>query len=219
MSKRSVVLAAAVLLLPGSASGQSLGAAVHAGTLGLGAEAALGLGGVVVIRGGAGLLPLEVDGTLDDIDLTLEFPRTWYNAGVDLYLTNVVRIGGGMLWKPDDVLLSGTPTTSWDVGGRTFTPEELGTLSGLIDSGQRAPYVLIGFGKHTSSGVGLSLDIGAAFLKDPAVSLTSEGGTFSDGVELQTRLDAEARNFEEDAPAYMNIWPILNLGLRFGLGG
>lgn len=220
MPTRPLVLGLTLLcLLPTGAAAQSLGVAARGGTLGLGAEAALGLGDRIVIRGGTGLLPLEVDGRFDDIDLTVEFPRKWYNVGVDLYLTGAMRIGGGMLVKPDDVGLSGTPATSWNIGGRDFTREELGTLVGRIDSGRRAPYVLLGFGRHTASGIGLSLDIGAAFLQDPSVSLNSDGGTFADDAEMRSRLDAEARAFEEDAPGYMDIWPILNLGLRIGLGG
>lgn len=201
-----------------SASGQALGVAARVGTLGLGAEAALALGDRLVVRGGLGLMPLEVDGTVDDIDLTFELPRTWSNVGVDLYLSDIMRIGGGFLFKPDDVTLTATPTVPQDIGGQEFTPEQIGTLLGSLDSGDRAPYALIGFGKHTSSGIGLSLDLGAAFFQETRVTLDAEGGTLSDEPAFQDRLDAEARNFEEDLPTYIDIWPILNLGLRIGVG-
>lgn len=221
MRTRSVLLATLALLLTVSvsATAQGVGIAARAGTLGLGGEAALGLGDRLVIRGGVGVLPWEVEGTIDDIDLTLELPRTSYNVGADLYLTDAFRLGGGMLFRSEDVLVSGTPTTTWNIGGRDFTPEELGTLRGRVASGPRAPYVLLGFGKHTSSGIGLTLDLGAAFLDEPDVALDSEGGTFSDEPELRARLDAEERTFEEESPAYLNLWPILNLGLRIGVGG
>ena len=49
---------------------------------------------------------------------------------------------------------------------RLVTPQALGTLTGVVDSRSQAPYVLIGLGKHTSAGMGLSVDLGVAFLGD-----------------------------------------------------
>ncbi|MEX2465945.1 MAG: hypothetical protein WD995_03495 [Gemmatimonadota bacterium] len=216
--KAFAVAAVVALTLPQTSAAQGFGVAARAGTLGLGAEAGFGLGERLVVRGGLGLMPFEIDGTVDEIDLTLELPRTWYNLGVDLYVTGVMRIGGGFLFKPDDVMLSATPTTSQDIGGQEYTPEQIGTLIGSLDSGNRAPYVIIGFGKHTASGVGLTLDLGAAFFQETLVTLDAEGGTLSNNPDFQDRLEAEARNFENDLPRYIDIWPILNLGLRIGVG-
>ena len=94
----------------------------------------------------------------------------------------------------------------------------MGPVTGSGTSKERAPYVLIGFGRHTDRGFGLSLDIGAAFTGDPGVTLDATGGTYPDQDELDARLDAEARNFENDMKTYLRIWPILSLGLRLGLG-
>ena len=218
---RSKFLWAAALValaVPHSVAGQAFGVAARAGTLGIGAEGALGVGNRLVVRGGLGLLPIEVDGTFDDIDMTVELPRTWYNLGVDLYLTGVLRVGGGLLFKSDDVTLTATPTTSQDIGGQQFTPAEIGSLVGTLDSGKQAPYVLVGFGKHTSSGIGLTLDLGVAFQKETRVTLDAEGGTLSDDPSFQDRLDQEAQDFQDDLPKYIDLWPILNLGLRIGVG-
>jgi hypothetical protein len=212
----AVLVASCALAQP--AASQALGVAARAGTLGIGAEAGIGLGNRLVVRGGLGLMGLDVDGTVDEIDVTFELPRTWSNIGLDLYLTDIVRIGGGFLFKPDDVTLMATPTTPQDIGGQEYTPEQIGTLLGRLDSGGRAPYAIIGFGKHTASGIGLSLDLGAAFFESTRVTLDSEGGSMSNDPGFRDRLDAEARNFEEDMPRYIDIWPILNLGLRIGLG-
>ncbi|MDZ7781004.1 MAG: hypothetical protein U5R14_13875 [Gemmatimonadota bacterium] len=219
---RTGLLALALVIagsFPQAATAQALGVAARGGTLGLGAEAAIPLGNRLVVRGGIGLLPFEIDGTLDGIDLTLELPERWSNIGLDLYLNEVMRLGGGFLFKSDDVTLRATPAAPQDLGGRTFTPEEIGTLTGVLESENRAPYILVGFGKHTSSGIGLSLDLGVAFMNDTRVSLDAEEGTLVDDPEFRERLDAEARSFEEDLPRYMEIWPILSLGLRVGLGG
>ena len=143
----------------------------------------------------------------------------WFNVGVDVYLGGSFRIGGGVLFKSDDPRVEGNFTTDQDIGGRSFTPAELGTLTGVLSSRDRAPYALIGFGNHISSGIGLFLDLGVAFLGEPEINLYATEGTFLDRAELNSRLAAEARDWEESAGSYLNYWPIFNLGVRIGLGG
>lgn len=217
MKKTILVLAAAGLgVLPCAAAGQGFGVAARVGTLGAGVEAALSVSNSVVLRGGYSRMPLDVDATIDDVDVTISLPETFYNIGVDLYVTGALRIGGGLLFKPDDFLMTSEFTENQELGGQVFTPQEIGTLTGQLDVGGKAPYVLIGFGKHTSSGIGLALDIGAAFFKQPSVSLDSNG-TAAAGV-IQPELDREAQEFEDTIPTYLKIWPILNLAIRFGIG-
>lgn len=213
----SALLALTLALSPPSVSGQ-LGVAARAGTLGIGAEAAIGLSERLVVRGGFGLTTFDVSTTFDDISVDLELPESWYNAGLDLYLNGAFRVGAGVLFKSDDPTVTGRLEGPVDIGGRTFTAEEIGALTGVLDSNEQAPYLLLGFGKHTSSGFGLSLDVGAAFTGDADVTLDAQGGTFSDQAELQSRLDQEAQDFEDDMKTYLRVWPILSLGVRLGLG-
>ena len=217
--KATLVLALVVSAgLPHRAEAQRLGIGGRVGLLGVGPEVAIGLGERVVVRGGMGLMPLEPSMTLSDIDVTFELP-TWYNVGVDLYVTSAMRLGAGFLFKSDDPRFTGVFTTDQDIGGQTFTPQEIGTLIAVIDSEGQVPYALIGFGNHTAPGVGLFLDVGVAFLGAPDFRLSAEGGTLSDDSgPFRTALDAEAAQFEEDAGRYLEFWPIVSLGLRIGIG-
>jgi hypothetical protein len=217
---RSLVALALALSLgsltdPASAQGVGFGARV--GTLGLGAEAAVGLGDRVVARGGVGLNPWDPDISLSEIDVTLELP-TWYSAGLDVYLNGALRLGGGVLFKSDDPTLSAVFTQDQEIGGQTFTPQEIGTLVGVIDSRDPVPYALIGFGKHTSPGVGLFIDLGVGFLGEPDFQLDAVGGSLnSQSGPLRDALDTEEQEFEDDAGSYLKLWPILNIGLRIGV--
>lgn len=196
--------------------GQGLGVGGRVGTLGIGGEAAVELGDRVVLRGGLGLTPFEPKATLDEMDVTLKLP-TWYNAGLDFYLNGAMRIGAGILFKAEDPSLVGRFNSPQDIGGNTYTPQEIGTLTGVIDSSDRVPYVLLGFGKHTTPGIGLFIDLGVAFLGDPEVRLESSGGTLSNDPAMQDALDREADNFERDMRTYLRFWPILSIGLRIGV--
>lgn len=212
-----VVATAAAATTPAAATGQ-LGVAVRGGTLGIGGEIALGLTHRLVVRGGVGRTSYVVTTTFDDVRMEVDLPENWYNAGVDLYLNGVVRLGGGVLIKPENPSMVGRLEESVDLGGQTFTPQEIGMLTGTIASKERAPYVLVGLGKHTDGGLGLSVDVGAAFTGEPRVTLQAAGGTYPDQAELGARLEQEARNFEADMKTYLKIWPILSLGLRLGFG-
>ncbi len=227
--KRSLlaVAVAALVVLPGALDAQGIGFAGRAGTLGIGAEGALGLSDALVIRGGLGLMPLELKnpgfwepGT--DVDLTLKLPKTWYNLGADLYLGSGFRIGAGMLFKPDDPTLTGslTGSASIEIGGTTYTASDVAEVVGTLEAKSSAPYALIGFGKHTSSGIGLFLDLGVALLGDPEVSLEATSGNQAiiNSADFQSRLRAEEQNIEDEVGTYLRYWPIINIGIRFGIG-
>lgn len=218
MLKRAFAFSMVVLsTAPAAATAQGLGLGGRVGTLGLGGELAIGLTDRLVIRGGVGLVPVEPTMTFGDLDVTLSLP-TVYNVGVDLYLNSALRIGGGMLFRSRDPRVTGEFNEPQDIGGTTFTPAELGTLTGVFDSSDSAPYVLLGFGRHTEEGVGLFVDFGVAFMGDPDVRLDASGGSRDPSTDatLRDALDREAAEFEDDMRGYLKIWPILSLGVRLG---
>ena len=223
MRKRFVVLAAAALTVgPAALSAQGFAIAGRVGSLGLGAEAALGLSPMLAVRGGLGLMPLEPTATIDDIEFTVGLPDTWFNIGADVYLGSGFRIGGGMLFKPDDPTLVGelTGTASIEIGDQVYTSTEVAQLDGVLDSKDQAPYVIIGFGRHAAPGVGLFLDLGAAFLGEPEVRLDASGDPAIVGsTEFQAELRKQEQRTEDDLGSYLKLWPIVNFGVKIGLGG
>ncbi|MGE0160234.1 MAG: hypothetical protein AB7T31_12560 [Gemmatimonadales bacterium] len=211
-------LVTSFVLFTDGAAAQAFGFGARIGTLGVGGELAVGLGEQVVARAGIGWNPWEPETSLDEIDVTAKLP-TWYSAGLDLYLNGALRLGAGVLLKPDDPTLSAVFTQNQEIGGQTFTPQEIGTLVGVVDSKDHVPYVLVGFGKHTAAGSGLFLDIGVAFMGEPDFQLDAvDGSLSSQSGPLRDALDDEEQRFEDDAGAYLRFWPILNLGFRIGVG-
>lgn len=219
----AVVTAAALVAAPAALAAQGFGVAGRVGTLGIGAEGALGLGPSFVVRGGLGLMPFTPSTTIDDIDFELSLPETWFNVGGDLYLGGSgFRIGGGLLVKPDDPTLVAelASGSNIEIGDREYTSTEVSSLEGTVDSRNTAPYFLIGFGKHTSSGIGLFLDLGAAVLGEPEVRLTAEGNSaVVNDPQFQAELRKQEQRTEDDIGGYLNFWPIINVGVKIGLGG
>ena len=216
--RNAITLTLACAALAEGVAAQGFGLGARIGTIGLGGEAAVALGERVVVRGGVGFNPVDFDQTFGEIDVTAELP-TWYNIGLDAYLNGALRFGAGVLFKPDDPTLIGVFTQDQEIGGQTFTPQQIGRMVGVIDYKDQVPYALIGFGKHTAPGVGLFVDFGLAFMGEPEFQLDAVGGSLnSQSGPLRTALDAEEQEFEDDAGSYLRFWPILNLGLRIGVG-
>lgn len=230
MRKSALVLTVATLVaLPAAATAQGFGVAARAGTLGIGAEAAVGLSSSLVVRGGLGLMPLTVDATRfwdvgQGVTADLKLPKSWYNIGVDIYPGGgSFRIGGGMLYKPDDPTITGKAdaTASFDIGGHTYTASDVAEIKGALSSKSSAPYVLIGFGNHTKSGLGLFLDLGVAFMGEPTVTLeaTSGNSTIINSTQFKDNLEAERQKLENDLPTWAKkYWPIANIGIKLGVG-
>ena len=81
MKKRVLAFGVAALIAaPVTLSAQGLGVGVRLGTLGFGAEGAVGLGEMVAVRAGVGLFPIETDASKfwDDImAVNGTSARTW----------------------------------------------------------------------------------------------------------------------------------------------
>ena len=213
----TIILLAAQLALPPAASAQ-VGVGIRAGTLGLGADVAFALSPNVQVRGGGAIQPWNPTFTISDIEYTVNLPGTFVNIGIDLFpIGGGFRIGGGLLYEPDDISISGEFTGNVDIGGRSYTGSEVGTLTGTVSSKATAPYAMIGFGKHASSGIGLFLDLGAAFVGKQELTLTATGAVASNP---QFIADLEGERLDaEDSLNKAKIYPMVNLGLRIGVGG
>lgn len=228
MRKALMVLGLIATLVPAGLAGQGFGLGVKAGTVGIGVEGALALGSMVNVRAGGALVPINFDATLEDIEWSIDLPSSYLQVGLDLYPTGGgFRLMGGLLYKPDEAELEASFTQPQEIGGREYTAEQIGTLVGSIESSSLAPFLGIGFGKHTSSGFGIFADLGLAFLGDPELLLEQVGGSLSaeERAEFEDRLETERREVEADLQAdefpqrLLKTWPFVQVGLRIGLGG
>ncbi len=219
---RAKLLAAVALtvftLLPSTASAQ-IGIAGRVGTIGLGGDVGLGLSPNLMLRGGVGIQPINPTATISDIKFGLNLPSSFMLAGLALFPGGGgFRLEGGVLYKPDDTTLDGTYTTSQEIGGHTYTPDQIGTLSGRAAASKSlAPYAMIGFGKIAAKGIGLFLDLGAAFTGDQSLTITSNG-QYANNAQFKADLEQERQKWEDDLNKY-KVYPMVNLGLRIGVGG
>lgn len=215
--KRMMTTAAVLLVLSAAATqGQSIAVGGRAGTLGLGAEAAVGIGQRLGVRAGFGVIPMKPTGTFSDVKYEVEPPSPLMTLGLDFYLTKGLRLFGGVLMGADTTTIIGEYTGTVQIGDQTYTGSQVGTLTGGVEANSLAPYAGIGFGHYFGSGLGLTLDLGAAKL-DPQLTLVA-GGPIKNDATFQANLEKERQSTQDDLDKYAKWYPVINLGLHISLG-
>lgn len=211
-----VTLALVISLAPTGASGQSFGFGVKAGTLGLGADAAIGLHDRIALRGGFGVFPFTPRLTYSDIEYDMELPSPQFTGTADIFLIGGLRLTGGLLVSTPDFVLKSDLTNvgSVDIGGVQFDGSDVGLVSGAVVNKDVAPYVGLGFGRIAKRGLGFFVDLAVAFQGEPAVGLAATG-PIKDDPNFQSALRAEEQALAEDIKL-AKYYPILSLGLSFG---
>lgn len=211
----SALVAALAALAPSALSAQGISIAPKVGTTGLGGDIVVGLTPKLAIKGGVGFIPVTYEGDFDGNDYTVEPPPLYGTVALDIAVAGPLRIMGGLLYRSEDILFDTEVTGSIEFNGETYT--ESGVITGAVTSSTVSPFLGLGLGGVIGPGVGLYIDAGVAFTGDPGVELSATGDVT--GVPgFQEDLEAERRSIEDDIGEYYRYWPVLNIGLKFGIG-
>ena len=125
------------------------------------------------------------------------------------------RLSGGLLVNRNEFSAQAGFTTPQLIGGRTYTPAEIGTLRSNIGFPGLAPYVGIGWGNAVEEGRrwGFVIDLGVVFQGSPDVSLTADGGLVADPI-FQADLAREREELAEGLDAF-RYYPVIALGISY----
>jgi len=216
-SSRVWVLAVCLCtVIPAPGLGQGVGGSVHLGTLGLGGRITLPLLGSVNLRGGVDFQPVDLTRNHSDVTYDLSLPSPSVSALLDWHPgRSGFRLSGGASYFVNELELRGTPFTDVDIGGQSYPAAQIGSLIGSLGTAQVAPYAGIGWGDATGAGLGLTADIGVAIHGTPDVALRATGPIAGNSV-FQADLESEIQDINDEIKAF-KLYPILNLGLSFGL--
>lgn len=190
---------------------------VTAGTSGVGAEAQFAIGSIFVLRGAVDTLGFDLDETYDDVAYSGRLDFDTVGAFVDLHpLANGFFISGGAYIGQRNIGLNATPSAPVSIGGQTFTPSQIGTLTGEIKLQDVAPFAGFGFDNTftRTSRWGFRALAGVAWSDKPEVGLSASGGTLSNDAAFRARLADEARAIQSDVEDY-GFYPIVQLGLNY----
>ena len=226
---RSVVLLILLASLPASgrpalALQGNISVGGRVGTLGMGAEVTVALNERVAIRGGIGFLGFEIDVTersnlAGNRTAELSLPGALLTVGAERSF-GVLRGEAGLLMRSGDPAYEITygGGASIDIGGGYYRQPDVSTLTTTLVSGSIAPYALLGFAPTLSRGIALLVDLGAAFPLDAGLEMSATGdAAVLNSSGFRADLETERRDAEADAGAFLNYWPIISIGLRYGL--
>jgi hypothetical protein len=193
------------------------GMGLKGGTLGLGLEFTGAVNHWFGLR--ATLDQYDYSKTFDKEDITYDGKLKVGGYGVlaDFFPSHTqFRLTVGVLKNRNKIDLTSNPTSDTTIGDNTYTPAEIGTLTGDMTFRSGVPYFGVGYGNAARSKhrVGFVLDVGVEPQGSPQMTLAASGGGVS-----QSDLDKEAAKVENDTKNF-KLWPVIALGIsiRFGRG-
>lgn len=179
--KRALTLLIALVAI-GTVQAQGLAIAVKAGTMGPGVDIAYPIGQKLVIRAGGSFLNVSRTQTESDEEVTVQFDAdvSWggYSGLIDFHpFENGFRLTAGAYMDNREITAAGKPITEYDLDGKIFQPERLGSLSATFKYDQAiSPYAGIGFGDMTRGRrVGFLFDMGMIYVGEPTFEMVGTG--------------------------------------------
>jgi hypothetical protein len=205
-----------LLALPASAAlaeGHAVGLKV--GAFGLGAEYTYELTERIALRGGVHGSELGFDAEESGIDYEADVVWDSVTAGVDFHpLKSALRLSLGIMKNDNALELVSRPTTNQTIGDTTYTPAQIGTLTGSIGFDDTATFAGLGWDWSRDARLfGMSLDIGVVDQGDPVVTLRGNG-TLLGNPAFQQDINAEAAQLTEEASDF-DLAPFVSLGFQF----
>jgi hypothetical protein len=213
---RLIIAAAAVLAVacPAAAFAQDTFVGARISTLGAGAELGYDVNDRFTVRALANGLNINHDTESSDIDYSGKLKLSSFGVQGDFRFTpdGPLYVTAGVYANNNKVHATATPSGNTEVGGTTYTPQQIGTLTADGKFGGTAPYLGIG-GRWGMGAMEFTAEAGAFFQGKPKVTLTSNG-TYSSNPAYQSSLEQERQDLQDDLDD-LKTWPVVALGLRY----
>jgi len=213
--RTAAALLAALLALPAAASADdNLWLGVKAGTLGIGIEGTWRPIEWLDLRVGANRYDYNDSGSKAGVnyDGTLQLD-TYYGTANLRFPLSPFRVSVGYFSNSNKVLLQSADNPTFDIGGVTYSADEVGTLSAQADWPTTSPYLGAGFDFELFNKIGLNFDFGVLWQGDPRVSMQSTGPLANDPLFLDA-IETERSELEDDISA-LKAYPVVSMGLNF----
>ncbi len=197
--------------------GQGFALGLHGGTTGIGADAQVGLGRHVALRGSVDGLLLSHDATYGGIPYTGRWRGVTGGVFADVHpFANAFMVSGGAYAGTRKATITSKPTGAITIAGHSFTPDQVGQLDGEIRLTSAEPFVGAGFSNalRTKGRWSVTAVAGVAFSGRPNVTLTSSGGAFSSNPLVLSAVADEQAIIAHDVRNY-RYYPVATIGLAY----
>jgi hypothetical protein len=198
---------------PDSAAARPFSVGVNGGTLGIGPELGLRVNGFLGVRAVANFLDAGYDRTISGVAYRFDGHLRSGGALLDLYpFRGGFRLSGGLRINGNNADTTGVAAGNVTLGANTYTPAQLGTLTGSVKFNRLAPYAGLGYAASLGPVI-LAFDAGVLFQGRPKVSLAANG-TSAGTAALQSDLASEESTVQHHI-AWTEWYPAVSLSLLY----
>lgn len=185
------------------------------GTQGLGLEIGTALSDYIAIRAGGNYATYSDEETVDDVTYDYDANVLNGNALIDLHpFKNGFRITGGAYFNPDKVEFSATPSQSVTVGDTIYSPAQIGTIAGEVETSDVSPYAGLGYSAAFTESGDWFIDADAGVKFNNVRTRSSSTGTLANDPALQADLRQEEREIQ-DQFEILEYYPVINFGVGY----
>jgi hypothetical protein len=219
MNKRLAAIIAVLCVVASSqgAAANDLSMGLKISTLGPGLEIQEKINNMIGFRLGVNYLPFSTSFTADDVKYKTEFSWKSVSLLADIYpFSGIFRITGGAFYNGNNVEVSATPGEPVKIGDNTYSPAEIGNLTGSVDFKKIVPYAGLGWsgGRASSGEWTMSFDLGVMFQGSPSVNNLSASGLLGSDPSFNADLDAEREDIKDEMDSYQ-YYPVVAFSLGY----
>lgn len=214
-----MALGAGLLAAPALAQGPGpdgrVSAGATAGTLGIGPEAGYRFSALLGVRANAGWFRWDEDFDIDDVDYNGKLKLNSYGLMADIYpFRGKFRVTAGVRLSDNKVRLRASPGEPVTIGDRVYTPAEIGSLRGNVETNAVAPMLAIGYAGRLAPGWAVGIEAGALFHGRPEVGELTASGLLADNPQFQEDLRREIEDIEDEVEKY-KVYPVVQLSVSY----
>lgn len=193
-------------------AGDRVGIGFKAGSLGFGVDLTGRITNWFSVRGSYNTADVTQSDEVSDIEYDGDVALGAYGLLLDFHpFKNNFRLTAGFMRNRTGIDLTGEPTTDTEIGDTTYTPAEIGTLTGDVTFKKDVPYFGIGYGSAAKGPHRFRFLFDLGVLDQGAGEVTLSSST---GLIQSSDLEQEIQEIEEDIEDY-TLWPVLALGFSF----
>lgn len=190
---------------------------VTGGTEGVGPELSYRVKEVIGLRANATFLGFSHSVTADKLRYDGRADLASGGAMVDLYpFRGGFFLSAGARINGNRGRLRATPTQDTRIGGRPFTPGQIGTISGRGETKNFVPQATLGYFGNVGSHLTIGFEAGALFQGAIRIRDFGSNGILATDPTYIARLEQERAQVQNDVDGY-KVYPIaqIRLGYRF----
>lgn len=188
---------------------------VTAGSPGIGGELGYDASDLLGVRVMGAYFPYSHSITPSNITYDGDLRLLSFGGVADFYLFDSgFRLTGGVYLNRNRLDIKGTPNGNVTIGSTTYTPAQVGTLTGRVSFRDVAPYAGLGYASgRGDTGLAFTADAGVMFQGGPRVALAASGPiTATPG--FAANLEQERQKIASDVD-WLRFYPAVKIGVLY----